>query len=56
MELIRMTFPVDLNLFGFHPPATRSSRSIAYTCGFQLYAFTRKRWPRATVPIEKTCG
>jgi len=48
-----MTFPVDLNLFGFHPPAHAVLEVIAYTCGFQLYAFTRKRWPRATVPIEK---
>ena len=48
-----MTFPVDLNLFGFHPHPHAVLEVLAYTCGFQLYIFTRKRWPRATVPIEK---
>ena len=48
-----MTFPVELNLFGFHAHPHAVLEVIAYTCGFQLYAFTRKRWPRATLPIEQ---
>jgi prolipoprotein diacylglyceryltransferase len=47
-----MTFPVDLNLFGYHPHPHAVLEVLAYTCGFQLYVFTRKRWPRAAVPIE----
>jgi phosphatidylglycerol---prolipoprotein diacylglyceryl transferase len=48
-----MTFPVDLNLFGFHPHPHAVLEVAAYACGFQLYLFTRKRWSRATVPLEK---
>lgn len=48
-----MTFPVDLNLFGFHPHPHAVFELLAYTCGFQLYLFLRRRWPRAQVPLEK---
>jgi prolipoprotein diacylglyceryltransferase len=48
-----MTFPVDINLFGFHPHPHALLEVLAYSCGFQLYVFTRQRWPRATVPIEQ---
>ncbi|HEV2294189.1 MAG TPA: prolipoprotein diacylglyceryl transferase family protein [Tepidisphaeraceae bacterium] len=48
-----MTFPVDLNLFGLHPHPHAVFELLAYTFGFQLYLFLRRRWRRAEVPLEK---
>jgi phosphatidylglycerol:prolipoprotein diacylglycerol transferase len=48
-----MTFPVDVNFFGFHPHPHAVFEVLAYACGFQLYLFLRRRWPRAEVPLEK---
>lgn len=47
-----MTFPVYVHVFGLtiHPHAL--FEVLAYAGGFQLYLFTRRRWPRAAVPVE----
>lgn len=50
-----MEFPVYFHLFGakLHPHMVMEL--VAYSAGFQLYLFARKRWPRpaAAVPIEQ---
>lgn len=48
-----MTFPVYLNIFGHHLHPHPAMEIIAYTGGFQLYLFLRRRWPRAGVPVEQ---
>src|SRR5688572_6721867 len=49
-----MTFPVTFHLFGVdvHPHAL--FEVLAYAGGFQLYLFTRRRWPRAAASVEHT--
>jgi prolipoprotein diacylglyceryltransferase len=47
-----MTFPVYVNLFGLHLHPHALFELFAYTCGFQLYLFLRRRWSRAAVPLE----
>jgi prolipoprotein diacylglyceryltransferase len=48
-----MTFPLYFNFFGYgvHPHVVMEL--IAYSAGFQLYLHTRKRFPRAALPIEQ---
>ncbi|MDQ3440539.1 MAG: prolipoprotein diacylglyceryl transferase, partial [Planctomycetota bacterium] len=48
-----MTFTVYLKLFGLHLHPHVLFELLAYTCGFQLYLFLRRRWSRAAVPLEK---
>ena len=49
-----MTFPVYLNFFGhgLHPHLV--FEAAGYLVGFQLYRFTRGRFPRAGMRIEQT--
>jgi len=47
-----MTFPVYVNVFGLHLHPHALFELLAYTCGFQLYLFLRRRWSRAAVPLE----
>jgi prolipoprotein diacylglyceryltransferase len=46
-------FPVYFHVFGrsFHPHAVMEV--IAYSAGFQLYLFFRRRWKGPIVPLEK---
>ena len=48
-----MTFPVYFNLFGHRVHPHLVMELLAYTGGFQLYLATRKRFTRATVPLEQ---
>ena len=50
-----MTFPVEFHLFGRVIPAHMLCEAVAYTVGFQLYLFLRRRSPRdsAKVPLEQ---
>src|SRR5438093_728679 len=48
-----MTFPVHFDLFGRHIPAHAVFEVLAYTGGFQLYLFLRRRQrPHATVSFD----
>jgi prolipoprotein diacylglyceryltransferase len=48
-----MHFPYYFHIFhhNLHPHLVMEI--IAYSCGFQLYLHTRKRWPRAKVDLEQ---
>jgi phosphatidylglycerol:prolipoprotein diacylglycerol transferase len=48
-----LNFPVYLNFFGHRVHPHMVLELVAYSAGFQLYLFTRRRWQRAAVPIEK---
>ncbi|MEA2708041.1 MAG: phosphatidylglycerol---prolipoprotein diacylglyceryl transferase [Phycisphaerales bacterium] len=49
-----MTFPVEFHVLGRTLPAHLVFEILAYTAGFQLYLFLRRRHPRADVPFEQT--
>lgn len=49
-----MTFPVYFDLFGLRLHPHPVMEVIAYSGGFQLYLLLRRRWPKASVPIEST--
>jgi len=48
-----MTFPHYFHIFGrqIHPHPVMEV--LGYTCGFQLYLFLRKRWPKIQAPFEQ---
>src|SRR5437899_2109278 len=48
-----MTFPHYFHLFGHPVHPHLVMEIIAYTGGFQLYLWTRRRWPRAAVSGEQ---
>lgn len=50
-----MQFPYYIHLFGFRVHPHLLFELLAYSAGFQLFMFLRKRWPRreAAVPIEQ---
>jgi phosphatidylglycerol:prolipoprotein diacylglycerol transferase len=49
-----MTFPVIFHPFGFDLPAHLVFEALAYTLGFQLFLFLRRRSPDAGLPFEQT--
>jgi phosphatidylglycerol:prolipoprotein diacylglycerol transferase len=49
-----MTFPHYFHIFGFRLHPHPVMEVIAYTTGFQLYLFLRRRYPRASVPFEQS--
>lgn len=48
-----MTFPHYFHIFGHRLHPHLVMELIGYSAGFQLYLWRRKRWPRATVALEK---
>jgi phosphatidylglycerol:prolipoprotein diacylglycerol transferase len=48
-----MTFPVYFHAFGLRLHPHPVMEVIAYSGGFQLYLLIRRRWPRASVPLEQ---
>jgi phosphatidylglycerol:prolipoprotein diacylglycerol transferase len=48
-----LSFPVYFNLFGHRVHPHLVLELIAYSAGFQLYLFLRKRWSRVAVPVEQ---
>ncbi len=50
-SFLNMTFPVQINVFGFHPHIHAVMEVLAYLCGFQFYLYLRRR-QTDRVPIE----
>ena len=48
-----MTFPVYLQAFGVRLHPHLVMEVVAYSGGFQLYRYTRRRFPRASLPFEQ---
>ena len=48
-----MTFPAYFRIFGHNIHPHLLMEILAYTGGFQLYLWTRKRWPRAKLEVEQ---
>jgi prolipoprotein diacylglyceryltransferase len=48
-----MTFPVELHIFGRSLPIHGVMELVAYSAGFQLYLFLRRRQRRYPVELEK---
>ena len=48
-----MTFPVYLHAFGLRLHPHPVMELIGYTGGFQLYRYTRRRFPRSALPFEQ---
>jgi uncharacterized radical SAM superfamily Fe-S cluster-containing enzyme/prolipoprotein diacylglyceryltransferase len=50
-----MIFPVEIHLFGIQVSAHQILELIAYTAGFQLYLFLRRRWNEGPpLTVEQT--
>jgi len=49
-----MTFPHYFHILGYRLHPHPVMEVIAYTSGFQLYLFLRRRYPRASVPFEQS--
>jgi phosphatidylglycerol:prolipoprotein diacylglycerol transferase len=48
-----MTFPVEFHILGRQIPAHAVFELLAYTVGFQVYLYLRRRTAGAVVPFEK---